>query len=232
MKIKPFAFSFLVAFIIALSFLFIIFWIFFKYAGDVVAAKDTLSATGGFFGGMATLGAAVVAGYLFNDWRDEHKARFISQICEGVARDFKEIMDSNTRLKKICSSARTIQIGLAHKPRNINLIPQSERDLIKTQINLIDSAVDNLWGKIESLESEINYLSIICQDGNQELIKIYDNLKLQVEPLLGKARSVVDKNSYMSKLRYASDAQVETLKYLTSFQKELARTIKELNNLF
>ena len=41
-----------------------------------------------------------------------------------------------------------------------------------------------------------------------------------------------DKNSYMSKLRYASDAQVETLKYLTSFQKELARTIKELNNLF
>ena len=37
MKIKPFAFSFLVAFIIALPFLFIIFWIFFKYAGDVVA---------------------------------------------------------------------------------------------------------------------------------------------------------------------------------------------------
>ena len=229
MKIKPFAFSFLVAFIIALSFLFIIFWIFFKYAGDVVAAQAALGATGSFFGGMATLGAAVVAGYLFNDWRDEHKAKFISQICEGVARDIKGIMSDNTRLKKICSSARVIQAGSNQNIRNINFIPQPERELIKKEINLIDGAIDNLRGKIDSLEFEINYLSVICQDNNQELIKIYNNLKLQVEPSLEKARSIVEKNSYMLKLKYASDAQTETLKYLTSFQRKLAETIRGLN---
>ena len=34
--------------------------------------KETLTITIGFFGGLATLGAAYIASRLFNDWRDQH----------------------------------------------------------------------------------------------------------------------------------------------------------------
>ena len=93
MKIKPFAFSFLVAFIIALFFLFTIFCIFFKYAGDIVVAKDALGATASFFGGMATLGAAVIAGYLFNDWREQEKYKITSNLAMECLQDYLDAKD-------------------------------------------------------------------------------------------------------------------------------------------
>ncbi|WON81458.1 hypothetical protein OK024_07665 [Acinetobacter sp. UGAL515B_02] len=50
-------------------FLLITFWIFYQYSWSAAAAKDALSTTGSYFGAVATLGATVVAAYLFNDWR-------------------------------------------------------------------------------------------------------------------------------------------------------------------
>lgn len=44
--------------------------IFYFYWGDLKAIQDSLSTTGSIFGGLATLGAAAVAAYLFNDWKD------------------------------------------------------------------------------------------------------------------------------------------------------------------
>lgn len=70
-KIKPITFSFIVSFGISFIFLLITFWIFYKYSWSVEAAKDALSTTGSYFGAIATLGAACIAAYLFNDWRAE-----------------------------------------------------------------------------------------------------------------------------------------------------------------
>ena len=93
MKINPFAFSFAVSLILSLSFLFIVFWIFFQYSGDVTTAKDVLSTTSSFFGGMTTLGAAVIAAYLYIDWK---KPLLLSKITS----EQKEIIAITRRMKR------------------------------------------------------------------------------------------------------------------------------------
>lgn len=77
MKIKPFTFSFIVSLSIAFIFLIATFWIFYKYSWNPEAAKDALSTTGSYFGAAATLGAAIIAAYLFNDWGviEDHKTK-------------------------------------------------------------------------------------------------------------------------------------------------------------
>ena len=86
-KIKPLVFSVFGAIIISILFLMICFWIFYTYAASPVAAKDALSTTAGFFGGVATLWAACIAAYLFNDWQSQHnkqiEAKFITTIIDN-----------------------------------------------------------------------------------------------------------------------------------------------------
>ncbi|WP_394671500.1 hypothetical protein [uncultured Acinetobacter sp.] len=41
------------------------------YWGDVNAFKDSMNIIVGIFGGLTTLGAAIIAAYLFNDWREQ-----------------------------------------------------------------------------------------------------------------------------------------------------------------
>lgn len=84
MKNSAFAFSIFVAVIITLFLVFSIFGILYFYWGDVTAVKDSLSTIAGFFGGFATLGAAVIAAYLFNDWKDEQLGVTRSQISKEV----------------------------------------------------------------------------------------------------------------------------------------------------
>ncbi len=58
--------------------------IFYFYSWDSNAAKDALSTSGSYFGAAATLGAAVVAAYLFNDWRIAQHAQSKSEISKQV----------------------------------------------------------------------------------------------------------------------------------------------------
>lgn len=57
--------------IIILFILFSILGILYFYWGDQKAVQDSLSTTGSIFSAVATLGAAGVAAYLFNDWKDQ-----------------------------------------------------------------------------------------------------------------------------------------------------------------
>lgn len=54
-----------------------IFWIVYVYSSDLTAIKDAFNTTGSYFGGVATLAAAIVAAYLFNDWKQER--RYLNQ---------------------------------------------------------------------------------------------------------------------------------------------------------
>ncbi|MBU3096266.1 hypothetical protein ACT43R_02705 [Acinetobacter baumannii] len=47
-----------------------IFWLIFFYWGNSSSFKDSISTASGLFSGFTTLGAAVIAAYLFNDWRE------------------------------------------------------------------------------------------------------------------------------------------------------------------
>ncbi|GAA5631052.1 hypothetical protein Acal02_01671 [Acinetobacter calcoaceticus] len=62
-------FSITVTAIIFAFFLFSVMAILYFYWGDTSAVKDSLSTISGIFGGITTIGAAVVAAYLFNDWK-------------------------------------------------------------------------------------------------------------------------------------------------------------------
>ena len=77
MKKNAVTFSIFIAVIISVFLAFSIFGILYFYWGDVSAVKDSFSTVAGFFGGFATLGAAVVAGYLFNGWKitEDHKTK-------------------------------------------------------------------------------------------------------------------------------------------------------------
>lgn len=91
MKIKPIAFSFAVSIILSFVFLMAIFWIVYVYSGDLTAIKDALNTTGSYFGGIATLAAAVVAAYLFSDWRVEKRFDQYSSHVEKITTEIINI---------------------------------------------------------------------------------------------------------------------------------------------
>lgn len=73
-------FSILVATIISIILAFSIFGILYFHWGDTEAVKNSLSIVSSLFGGFTTLGAAIIAAYLFNDWKDEYNHNLESSI--------------------------------------------------------------------------------------------------------------------------------------------------------
>lgn len=92
-RIKPFAFSILVSLIISFIFLLIIFWIFYQYSTGNKPAESALNTTGSYFGGVTTLVAAIVAAYLYTDWKEPH---FFSKISS----EQNEIVTLTRRMKR------------------------------------------------------------------------------------------------------------------------------------
>lgn len=104
---KPIAFSFIVSFGIAFIFLLITFWIFYKYSWSAAAAEEALSTTGSYFGAIATLGAACIAAYLFNDWRTEKnfdlENHYLTNIILGlrdIHAELKEMQSCSLKIKE------------------------------------------------------------------------------------------------------------------------------------
>lgn len=81
-------FSIAVVSIITFFLIFSIFWILFFSWGDVNSAKDSLSIVSGIFGGVTTLSAAVIAAYLFNDWKEQKKYEIVSTLAIETHREY------------------------------------------------------------------------------------------------------------------------------------------------
>lgn len=109
---KPIAFSFIVSFGIAFIFLLITFWIFYKYSWSAAAAEEALSTTGSYFGAIATLGAACIAAYLFNDWRTEKnfdlENHYLTNIILGLRDIHAELMEMQNCSVKIKETSHNI----------------------------------------------------------------------------------------------------------------------------
>lgn len=111
MKNSAVVFSIFVAVIIALFLVFSIFGILYFYWGDATAVKDSLSTIGGFFGGFATLGAAIVAAHLFSDWRDEKNYDLENSLLTSILIDLKPLY---VELLKVRSDSNNLKrIGTA-----------------------------------------------------------------------------------------------------------------------
>lgn len=70
-KINPIALS-VIGGIFIFTVTYILFWVLFLCLDSPSATQAAMNTLGSYFGGIATLWAACVAAYLFNDWRDEH----------------------------------------------------------------------------------------------------------------------------------------------------------------
>lgn len=81
-------FSITVAAIILTFLLFSILAILFQHWGDTTSVKDSLSIISGIFGGVTTLGAAIVAAYLFNDWKVQHNKQVQNTLSLQVFEEF------------------------------------------------------------------------------------------------------------------------------------------------
>ncbi|ENV46064.1 hypothetical protein P255_01410 [Acinetobacter brisouii CIP 110357] len=78
--------------ILALTIIFfIVVFIWYGCSNTKDQLKETLTLTIGFFGGLATLGAAYIAAAMYNDWRNQHNA----QIKYNYLKDTLEITRDN-----------------------------------------------------------------------------------------------------------------------------------------
>lgn len=91
-------FSITVAAIILTFLLFSILAILFKYWGDTTSVKDSLSIISGIFGGITTLGAAIVAAYLFNDWKVQHNKTIENNFINDVIDKFNAADNQATEI--------------------------------------------------------------------------------------------------------------------------------------
>jgi hypothetical protein len=78
MNKSVFTISILIIGLVLLFLFFSILGILYFYWGDAKAVQDSLSTTGGIFGAIATLAAASIAAYLFNDWKEQHNKTILA----------------------------------------------------------------------------------------------------------------------------------------------------------
>lgn len=161
-------FSITVVAIIFTFFLFSIFAILYFYWGNFTAAKDSLSTASGFFGGIATLGTALVAAYLFNDWKVQQIHQNTVKFGMEVYTSFKEF---DSLFKKISSELITNQIHIRFAQQNNDF---TEMDQYLASLNETSKKDVELTEKFFNLhESIINY----CIVTNQENIIVNDLVK-------------------------------------------------------
>ncbi|MEX5380518.1 hypothetical protein [Acinetobacter towneri] len=97
-RINPFAFS-LIGGLSIFTITYILFWVLFLCLDSPNTAKEAINVLGSYFGGIATLWAAVIAAYLFNNWRDENKAVFIQKFYYDLRGEVFSLYESYLKLK-------------------------------------------------------------------------------------------------------------------------------------
>lgn len=85
---------------------FFIVWIGFPADTPKESFKDALGFSGGLFGGLTTFGAAIIAAYLFNDWRDQHNKTILANEAKEI---FKKLSNSFLLLATYLQSVRGVQ---------------------------------------------------------------------------------------------------------------------------
>lgn len=153
-----------------------IFWILYSYWGDASAVKDSLSTAGSFFGGFATLGAAIVAAYLFNGWIDQHNKQVKNQFSLSTFNQFeifkKSIFDMQRAIIKL-----SCYVDIVKSNSNINqdTIPA---DYNAETINLVERKTNEIDLEFHQLIQKIKDMSIVIDEREESNIKIQKYLTL------------------------------------------------------
>lgn len=97
-RINPFVFS-VIGGLSIFTITYVLFWVLFLCLDSPNTAKEAINVLGSYFGGVATLWAAVIAAYLFNNWRDENKAVFIQKFYYDLRGEVFSLYESYLKLK-------------------------------------------------------------------------------------------------------------------------------------
>jgi len=190
-NIKPIAFSFGVSIVIAFIFLMATFYIL-AYS-EPNAISDALSTTGSYFGAVATLGAAVIAAYLLNDWRVEKnydlENQYLSNIVIGLRDIHAELLEMQYCSKKI-------------KETNDKLISYSY---------YINRPRLDIQSAINKLKADVEIYSMLMDD---------DKLFILLDDLL-KDCKIFDNNYNQLIHKYYSDYLGELYKYFNEKEKNI-----------
>ncbi len=154
--------------ILILSILFIILF----YWGDVNALKDSMSIVSSLFGGLTTLGAAVVAATLFDDWRIIHNKNSLKELALEVHKTY-----NNLNVKLISINDIFVKSAIKNKINNsyntVAIADEIEQEVKEVgdylamflhQLNFIDALQVDKNGKAfldEVEDTLLKYMSIM-----------------------------------------------------------------------
>lgn len=145
-SLKPITFSFIVSLGIAFVFLMATFYILAYSEPD--AMGDAFSTTGSYFGAVATLGAAVIAAYLFNDWRVIKQYEIKLDYVLTIKKQTKELISfiNSNRRNFIKYKFKIKSPNLTMQDFNVllNEIHEIENEVV-LRLNLISLEINELY---------------------------------------------------------------------------------------
>jgi hypothetical protein len=151
MNKNTFSISILIIGLILAFLLFSIFGILYFYWGDFKAVQDSLSTTGSLFGVIGTLGAAAVAAYLFNDWRDEKNYDLENSILTNILIDLKLIYVELHKIRSDSHNLKKIDKFLIIKT---DYLERERIDIYKSIISLFPNI--KIYSEIKKDDTLIN----------------------------------------------------------------------------
>lgn len=121
------AFSISVAIVLLAILIWSIFAILFKYWADVAAIKDSLSTISGVFGGLTTLGAAIIAAHLYTDWREQLTSSTQQEQAKSIQLTVNKILITLDDY----ASFILMHSGMGHEPEYLKQASEKAQDLLK-----------------------------------------------------------------------------------------------------
>ena len=136
-KLSAVGFSIGIVIAISTFFIFAICGILYFYWGNSTVVNDSLSTAASFFGGFATLGAAIVAAYLYTDWKEPHNSNIEAQ-----------------HKKQILDSIRSVEPTEEKFNRLINDYIDGKMQLVGTiDLYLTDDEINTFYTNVNNLLS-------------------------------------------------------------------------------
>lgn len=157
------AFSISVSIILLAILIWSVLGILFKYWGDVTATKDSLSTISGIFGGLTTLGAAIVAAHLYTDWKEQLTSTVQQEQAKSIQLAVNKILITLDEYGTFI----LIHGGMGHEPEYIDEAAEKAKNLIKhyselafnLKLNLVSYEETFLKGKPILTEEEIEKIT-------------------------------------------------------------------------
>lgn len=179
------------------------------------AMSDALSTTGSYFGAVTTLGTAVIAAYLFNDWKEQHNKNIDSQFCMKIY-DFIDFAN----IELIAISGFLSDYHTLGDQQKINvrqgLIEHGRRLLSLKDTSLIK--LSNLGYFIDKQEYELRY--------KPQIIKIDQNLDIYLTVYHQFLEGAKYKGDPKAVPKSLEELMLDTRKRYQAFIVELAKYYK------